>query len=635
MTIKEIINCLRNVSEWESVVINKESKLKDEVKKGLLETLCGGQQYYIMSFKLIFNGAEMSGSGREIYRDFINKLYKDYSDKRSQIIDLFDLKKEDEVNNGHNDYKSISDGYCVFAALNLTKIIVHCIKAIEEIVDSGLWGDTLLNCTYSPVREIKITATGITIDDEPFNTETDNGDDYQLVEVFYMRSSQKTVYRSDRQGERLVNTTLPRLVFQVFGSEIEKMSDDERREILIDRKNNGDEFRGIYTSENEYRSASNNKECIELKGSKRSYYIHHWSKNRFSNFQFAQYCLSEFNGGCFIIKCYNEKRKFTSNMKENNIEMMNDESHGELVKKYAEKLKESKNIILRGAPGTGKTYLAKQVAAYLISGESIIDCEVLSDEGKRQLGFVQFHPSYDYSDFVEGLRPVKSKRNDGQIAFELKDGIFKEFVDRAGKKENSDKKYVFIIDEINRGEISKIFGELFFSIDPGYRGESGAVLTQYANLHTNPDEKFYVPKNVYIIGTMNDIDRSVDCFDFAMRRRFRFIELKANERVEMLDVLDSDKCELAKVHLTNLNNAIVKETNNELNENYQIGGAYFLKLKDINYDYSVLWDDYLEPLLVEYVQGMSNERELINRFKEAYNRTLLDGGDRDEYDKGQ
>lgn len=85
---------------------------------------------------------------------------------------------------------------------------------------------------------------------------------------------------------------------------------------------------------------------------------------------------------------------------------------------------------------------------------------------------------------------------------------------------------MFIIDEINRGEISKIFGELFFSIDPGYRGHKEGVYTQYANLHENPEEKFYIPNNVYIIGTMNDIDRSVDTFDFAMRRRFTFLEIK-------------------------------------------------------------------------------------------------------------
>ena len=332
-------------------------------------------------------------------------------------------------------------------------------------------------------------------------------------------------------------------------------------------------------------------------------------------------------------------------------------------------LLKSKNIILHGAPGTGKTYLARKIATDIITNGEFDDYTRLNDEQKKQIEFVQFHPSYDYSDFVEGLCPKIN--DDGSIGFELRDGIFMEFVERARKnyentkktkddikkeimaqelmekffsaidfestsfkiktgnefkitdiddnkiyiyipnnpsiknitidvekvkrmlesgkefkqikdvtqffndkvqtqqhsyyfaivkeikerwekeeksrKLNKDinieklKKFIFIIDEINRGEISKIFGELFFAIDPGYRGKAGEVSTQYANLHLNPNDKFYIPDNVYIIGTMNDIDRSVDSFDFAMRRRFRFVEVKANEHIEMLNSLKNEK----------------------------------------------------------------------------------------------
>ena len=269
--------------------------------------------------------------------------------------------------------------------------------------------------------------------------------------------------------------------------------------------------------------------------------------------------------------------------------------------KYAQVLKNSKNLILRGAPGTGKTYLAKQIAEELIDGN------------EDQIGFVQFHPSYDYTDFVEGLRPVSSA--DGQIGFELQDGIFKKFCKKA--KENPNKKFVFTIDEINRGEISKIFGELFFSIDPDYRGEKGAVSTQYANLHET-DEKFYIPENVYIIGTMNDIDRSVDTFDFAMCRRFRFVEIKAADTMGMWennDKFDNDKIEEARNRLTNLNKAI---SNTEgLNSHYHIGPSYFLKLKDLDYD--ILWSDYLEPLLKDYLRGSYDETDSLDKLKDAYN----------------
>ena len=597
---------------------------------------------------------------------------------------------------------------------------------------------------------LTITADNVVSTDERFDINNLSlGDNYKPLDVKFEKLNGDIITRKYNKGERKnSNQTMPRLALQIFEQQIINLSESEKETFPVCRYTLDSDLRyGIYRSVEEFKKYRNTIEYLKyFYDDDKLLVIYCW--NLFSTLIFVQECLKRFGepGDKFILT-YREK-----DIKESEDEANEATIQEELVKpvkeygnEYSRMLIESKNIIFRGAPGTGKSYLAKQIATDIISEGYFDKYESLNDEQKKQVEFVQFHPSYDYSDFVEGLRPRIN--DDGSMGFELKDGIFKSFVSRARRNyENSQKskeiveketsvqesmknffdnielgvdefktltgnsfyvssiddnfihitipgndvvnklvlsvgeikqmlesgltfnrvkditnffnkqfasqaysyefvilkaiqsnkirtrqlsveteplkKYIFIIDEINRGEISKIFGELFYSIDPGYRGKSGEIATQYSNLQLG-NEKFYIPENLYIIGTMNDIDRSVDSFDFAMRRRFRFIEIKADATSGMLDGLKSNRLDDAANELlpeeainrmTALNEAILEVE--DLNENYQIGASYFLKLKNLTFD--ELWTDCLRPLLQEYVQGLYDEEGKMKKFATAY-----------------
>lgn len=240
-------------------------------------------------------------------------------------------------------------------------------------------------------------------------------------------------------------------------------------------------------------------------------------------------------------------------------------------------LKAKKNVILQGAPGVGKTFAAKRLA-YSVMGVKDIDCVMM----------VQFHQSYSYEDFIMGFRPSTT-------GFELKKGAFYNFCKKA--EIDSDNDYFFIIDEINRGNLSKIFGELFMLIENDKRGIELQLLYS--------DEKFAVPANVYIIGMMNTADRSLAMLDYALRRRFAFFEIKPGFETdgfrEYKMSLDNDKFNKLINCVEKLNSVIASDES--LGEGFCIGHSYFCNFEADKIDNECLYGivEYeLIPLLKEY-----------------------------------
>ncbi|HOZ98259.1 MAG TPA: AAA family ATPase [Niabella sp.] len=246
-------------------------------------------------------------------------------------------------------------------------------------------------------------------------------------------------------------------------------------------------------------------------------------------------------------------------------------------------LKRKKNVILQGPPGVGKTFIARKLAY-----------EIMQEVKDANIEMVQFHQSYSYEDFIQGLRPTLK----GGI--DLKDGIFYSFCQRA--LAHPDRPFFFIIDEINRGNLSKIFGELMMLIEADKREERFALKLTYAE---DEEDRFYVPDNLYIIGTMNTADRSLAIVDYALRRRFAFVTLQPEYGDNFRSFLATKGLTATMVDhicssVTKLNNKIKEDIN--LGEGFQIGHSYFCSFifgEDENNWWKEIVSFELEPLLEE------------------------------------
>lgn len=307
-----------------------------------------------------------------------------------------------------------------------------------------------------------------------------------------------------------------------------------------------------------------------------------------------------------------------------------------------------KNIILTGAPGTGKTfacqsYAREQVTDFLSECKEQLNLKT-DDELKNEfkdISFVktvQFHPGYDYSDFIEGLRP-KRDRNCNTIIYDRKDGIFKNFCrqvvnfNEKHKNDNLSKsaKFFFIIDEINRGEVSKIFGEAFSMIETDKRAPvdiesekvTNKVETQYSSLIEDENDPFqhgfYIPENVYILATMNEIDRSLEAMDFAFRRRFSWLTVEVQDTLNEIivnsvldDCTNSVSICMSKIEKSfNDLNDLIKV---KLGSDYMLGGSYLTSLKNSSRTKGKtlkeeLWNNHLEPIIKDYIKGTDGKIE--------------------------
>ena len=450
------------------------------------------------------------------------------------------------------------------------------------------------------MESITITKDGPSSTFSNFSYSYDYVTALEPIGYYYVSKDGEKIYRNREKKEHKISAVgLAYLAIQIFKQNLDGLNEIERNELKTDATKYNV---GIWKDREKFINKWGNPKANPSNVGKdyiRADWINPYRENGIDIYYFYSYGLFDSLEMCAsLMKKFNDDGKFIIEFNDINPNPIGNEPPRRLTKRMEQIF--PINQILYGPPGTGKTYNTVNKALEIIYGEDFVkennedrkklkeEFEELSKNG--QIVFVTFHQSMSYEDFIEGIKPKLNKDEDSKISYEIKSGIFREICKKAEK--DPENEYILIIDEINRGNVSQIFGELITLIEEDKRlgkNEELKVTLPYSG------DKFGVPNNLYIIGTMNTADRSVEALDTALRRRFSFIEMMPYYELEGLK-------RYKDIDLPLLLEKINKRIEKLLDREHQIGHSYFLKVEDLEGLRRVFKDNIL-PLLQEYFFG--------------------------------
>ncbi len=399
----------------------KISRLSAKNKEAVAKILGNEGNNKIKSLYIDYKGKKLGQSGpKDAYTEFVKNLCVNKNTFELLISNDW-IYGESDKESSPADYAAIdNDGHYIYTNCNHDLIMVKCIKSLlevnkkDELKDYSFCYEFNSGDSKQIKYELEIEADSVVSTDKRFTMDYLNpGDNYKPIDAYFIKDDGETVKRKRNKGElKISNQTLPRLAFQIYEKEISSLSDEDKKNFPVCQYSPDREvIRGIFPTETEFKKYKNSMELsIYKRENGPQFVIYSW--NLFSTIVFVKERLKRFgNPGDKFVLVYRDKtddelnQAKTEKAVDEDVTITTEESNNP----YSKLLLESKNIIFRGAPGTGKSYLAKSIAADIISNGYTDRFADLTVKQRQQVEFVQFHPSYDYSDFVEGLRP---KMND-------------------------------------------------------------------------------------------------------------------------------------------------------------------------------------------------------------------------------